>query len=487
MLGMFRSLRFRLVVTFVLVVGVINAMFGLGGVALREWQLRDRFDAALGEQTDRLAAFLQPRLARGLPPDALLHDDDRPFAEEPLYLQLRRPDGEIIAKTSNLRSQTMPLPEPAEGARGAFFQTVSGPGLDQYRSAPERVRVFTRPLTLRGEPVYLLQVGRSLEFVEESLAFLRSLLWIVLPMGLVGAAIAAWIVVGRAMAKLRVVSRTASHITPQHLDQRIEVASGDEEISRLVDELNHMLGRLEASFKAQQRFIANASHALQTPVAVLLSEAQVLQNADASAEECRRFVSSVEQEMRQISKMVGSLLSLIRMESGELARAERLLSLNDVVLAAVESCQESAEEHGVTIQVTLPDPAEQQTEPEVVGDAGLLETLLENLIRNALRHQPQGRPVTVTLAIDVDQALLTVTDEGPPMSEAALRAAFDRVTEEGDEDGRTTGLGLAIARAVAELHNGALGIRNREGRGMAVFVWLPLVSAQASTLPRAEP
>ncbi len=464
--------------TFVLVIGVTNAILGGAGVALRDWQLRSRFDARLAERADRLAQWAQPRLRAGEDPAAILNDPARPYADERLYASLVGPAGE--GHTANLRGMDLAmLWRGGGGSAGGAEVTLSGDGVGRMRGRPERVRVVARQVPVEGER-YWMVVGEDLAEVDASLAFLRTLLWIALPTALGVAGLAGWIVINRALRALRVVSTTASHITPGRLDERIRVTSTDSEINRLVTELNHMLDRLSASFKAQQRFITNASHALQTPVAALLSQAQVLRSADTSDADCRRFVASVEEEMRQLTRMLRSMLSLIRMESGELERAQRVLSLNDVLVSAVEDLRAAAAAKGLQVRLTLPEPEQTAVEPEVVGDAGLLQTMTENLVRNAIQFSPRGGPVEVVLELDADQAVVTVSDRGPALSSAALRSIFDREADSGgpERNRRGDGFALSMGKAIAELHDGTLGVRNRPDGGVAFFVWLPLAEQE---------
>lgn len=495
--ALFRSLRFRLVATFVAVVGIINAILGLGGVVVREWQLRNRFDAQLLEYANRIALYRQRTAAVDAEsPGGLLADPDRPFVNADLYVQLRDASGEVMEASTNLRGRSLPLPEEALGPlslRVPVFQTVEGPVVRELAGEPRAIRVVTRRLAQPGLPDAILQVARSLDEVEESLAFMRTLFWVVMPAGLFAAALSGWLVTGRTLGRLNVISQLASGMTPEHLDRRIEEQGSGDEISKVVAELNHMLGRLERSFNAQERFIANASHELQTPVAVLLSEAQRLQRREATPEEHREFLRTVEQQMRQLSRMVGSLLSLTRMESGDLVRTGKLLPLQELLVEAVDHCCPQAHESGVTVTLRLPEAGglEGNGEPEgealVRGDPELLKIMLENLLRNGVRYSRRGQRVEASLDLDADQAIITVTDQGPTIPEDAIRSIFNRsraaaVAGEGDER-RGAGLGLAIAQTVAELHGGALGVRNQPGEGVAFFVWLPLADEPAAVEP----
>lgn len=482
MWAMFKSLRFRLVATFVLVTGMINALLGMGGIALREWQVRAAFDQSLEQHADELIRWIRARGA----PDQLeeVLDHPSPPVEPDLLVEVRKGE-RVVSRSTSLQGSTMPFIEPGRDD-AARFTTLSPLDLDP---PPRR---FRAPLRMVTKPVFpetrrdvWLQVARSTEAVEESMAYLSNLFWIIMPTGLIVAGVAGWLVTNRALNPLDTLSQAASEINTRHLDQRLEVAGANNEIARLTRELNHMLGRLEGSFRAQERFIISASHELQTPVAVVLSQAQVLKAQDgATPEDFRGFVDSVEQEMRQLRKMIGTLLSVVRMESGELERTQKLLSLNDVVVQAVDDCSELAHRRHITYRLTLPDPDDAGREPLVTGDAGLLGIMVENLVRNATRYAPDSSQVDVSLELDGDQAVVTVTDRGPAVPDGVVRSLFDRSLPEPVSGGRSgAGLNLAIARTIAELHHGTIGFRTQAEGGAAFFVWLPLAEdGQAARL-----
>lgn len=483
---LFRSLRFRLVLTFVAVVGLINTVLGLGGIVIRDIQVRARFDTHLAERADRIALWLGQQLEQPGRRDDVLQSASRPFSNSELYVLLRDASGVVLDASDTLRGQAIPMPigvEPPSSAVAApVYITLSGDAVRPLAGAPRVVRFVTRLVSQPGQPDLILQVGASLDELEESMRFLRTLFWIVIPAGLVVAGLAAFVVTDRQLGRLHVISDVASDITPEHLDQRIKVKGGTDEIGQVAAEVNRMLGRLERSFRAQETFLANASHELQTPVAVLLSEAQILQRRSPSEDEYRAFVRSVEQEMRQLSRMVSSLLSVTRMESGDLVRTGKLLPLTELVMAAVDETTPEAQRRGVRLHLELPqDTDEAVAEPMVRGEPELLRVMLENLLRNGVTNSPGSKQVTVALELDADQAVVTVSDEGPGIPEAELRSLFDRrpAPASSGRSERETGLGVSLAKTVAELHGGAAGVRNLSGRGVAFFVWLPLAAEPA--------
>ena len=424
MLRSISSLRVRFVVLFVATVGLINLGLGLGGVWWRASALRQQFDADLQRQVDQVARWLgsdeiywQSTMFGALVEHFEL--EGRLIPE--LFGQVRDQHGRVEISTGNLKSATLPL---TDRTLAALRTTGSYSG--SYRAADVglpgvergRVRVRVRVVQRAGERQrpYILQVAASEAEITSQINFMWTLVWVGTGASLFASAVAAWLLTDRAVGRLNLISRLASELDPRHLDRRVEVnADEHDEISRLGRDMNHMLARLESAFKAQDRFIADASHELRTPIAVMLAEAQVLKaTAQPGDEELRRFVDSVESEMRRLHKMVNSLLSLARIEGvrgqhnapGEDdATLSARASLVEAAVEAAAHVSAVGEASKVSIAVRLPDPTpeaesegpagddsggEMAGDAEVLGDANLLQVMLENLLRNAERFSPPG-------------------------------------------------------------------------------------------------
>ncbi len=240
--------------------------------------------------------------------------------------------------------------------------------------------------------------------------------------------------------------------------------------------MNDAFGRLEKAYREQGSFIANVSHELKTPIAVLLSQAQVLKQEDRSTTEYRRFLAVVEDEMRVLGRLVESFLVLARVGHGkELVRRERL-TVNDVVLEAAEHCAPLSRHHEVPLVTLLHLSDDGEQEPEIEGDPELLRTMFENLLRNALRFSPSGEPVDLRVTCTRDRASILVRDRGPGIAREHIDRVFERFYTVADAEvgGRGSGLGLAIAKSIAELHNGTISVHNCADRGCEFEVLLPL-------------
>ncbi len=280
------------------------------------------------------------------------------------------------------------------------------------------------------------------------------------------AAVIGWAVAGRVLAPLKRITGTARRVSEESLAERIPVAGADDELRELGETLNSMLDRLEGSFESQQRFVANASHELRSPLTVIRAEAEVaLANPEPDLEELRGMAEAVVEASRRTEALLAGLLILARSQPDLLRR--RPVELDAAVRVAVEDAQADATREGVRLSARL-DHA------EVEGDPALLERVAANLIQNGVRYNRPGGFVDVSTRSGIGTVELRVENSGAPVDpEAAARLTepFERLGREADARG--AGLGLSIVSAVSRAHGGSVSIEPRAGGGLVVSVRLP--------------
>ncbi|HEV7865160.1 MAG TPA: ATP-binding protein [Acidimicrobiia bacterium] len=293
-----------------------------------------------------------------------------------------------------------------------------------------------------------------------------------------------WAIATRALGGLHRMTATARRLSEENLHERIALDGPDDELKELADTFDALLGRLEAAFESQKRFVANASHELRTPLSIIRTEVDVaLANPDATPDELRRMGEVVRRATDRSAALIDGLLVLARSDRGPAARE----SVDLASLAAEALAQSTAEAATAGIQTSGRfDPA------PTTGDSALLGRLAGNLIENAIRHNaPGGRLEVVTgPAADADEVRLAVANSVPVIEASEVDALFepfrrrgaDRVAPDlGEVAGpfRGAGLGLSIVRSVAVAHGGRVTARPRPGGGLIVEVFLP-TSASAS-------
>ena len=290
--------------------------------------------------------------------------------------------------------------------------------------------------------------------------------WLGLALTTLGSALIGWFAAGRVLRPVRAITETARTISAGNLHQRLALSGPDDEFKRLGETLDDLLARLQASFEAQRRFVANASHELRTPLTVERTMLQVaLANPDATVQTLRATCEELLTTGAEQERLLEGLLTLASSERG--LEQREALDLADLAGTALDAHHADIERLGLTIDRTL-DPA------PTVGDPVLVRRLIANLIDNAMDHNVTGGEVQVHTGIENGASILTVVNGGEPIPAGEtdrLLEPFQRLDSGRAADARGHhGLGLSIVRAIADAHNAVLTVRARPAGGLAVTV-----------------
>jgi len=332
-----------------------------------------------------------------------------------------------------------------------------------------------------GESAALIIVTTD-AYIRRQQAIVARILLIAGLFGTLASAISGWLIAGMAVEPIRRLSDVATQLTPENIDHELVVNTRNTEIAELTAELDAARARIRAAFAAQERFLSNISHEIKTPIATLLTEAQTLDRAGLPPE-ASEFVETAEDEMRKLGRLLESFLTLTRVRDGSGVSRPRLYPANELVMDAVEDCLTTAKQHTVRIEPELAG-SELGEKACFLGDPDLLRTMLNNLIRNAIRFSPRDGKIAVVARAEGGRFEISVRDQGPGLPPELLDRVFDRFVQSAEEIRRERGhgLGLAIAKGIAELHNGDVRARNLESGGGAEFtVWIPYTSSGEHT------
>ncbi len=335
-------------------------------------------------------------------------------------------------------------------------------GFSNVRIDGERWRVYA---TWNRGRDRLVQVGERIEARDDMAAalvgsLLKPLLW-ALPL----LAVLLWIVIGRAIAPLRALSREIAQRSPDRLDPLRGVAVPSE-VEPLVQRLDSLLARVGEALRAEKRFTGDAAHELRTPIAALCAQAEVALAATADAER-RRALGAVLQAAQRMAHLVEQLLTLARADSA-LPQQWPAIDLAALARDVVGDMAQQAVDRDVELALDAPERL------GVRGEAGWLRILLRNLVENAVHHAPGGSVVDVTLATVGDgTVLLAVGDAGPGVP-AGQRGFLGERFWRGGSTAAGSGLGLSIVRRIAELHGSLPEYgAGADGRGLRVTLRLP--------------
>ena len=460
-------IRLRVTLAFaasMLVVLALTAVFVYERV---EDKLNESLDEGLRARADDVAALVA---TGGGEAGTLRLDQQRVLETEDAFAQVLRTDG-LPGRPSAVdgRGGAATLPESVgtvldrdeadRAGAGPVFVTRPVPGI------PADARILARPVTA-SDRVSIVVVGTTTEDRDETLSGLLTTFAIGGPIALLVASVLGYLVAGRALTPVEAMRRRAAMISAAEPDERLPVPEADDEIRRLGETLNQMLGRLEAAIERERAFVDDASHELRTPLAMHKTELELALRYAKTRDEMRAAISSAIVEVDRLIQLAEDLLVLARSQEGKLALDLRRVGVAELLADLRERFSARIDEEGRSLVI---EPADGLT---VEGDRLRLDQALTNLVENAIEHG--GGEITVR-ADEADTGVaIHVEDRGPGFAPEFIGRAFERFTlGDASRGGDGTGLGLAIVEAIARAHRGSAHATNREGAGADVWIELP--------------
>jgi two-component system, OmpR family, sensor kinase len=453
--------RRRLTLWFVLgvvlvTVGGISATYAI----LAQRMLTD-LDAELSQQLldfSRMAAgATTPTALSDLTQQYLTGLQSQTLGQRGIVLSLRLANGAIVSNSSTLRLEELGVSQPLISRGDRILATTDSP------AGP--YRIAGTPVLQGQERVGALEVAAPLQNIQ---ATLRRVLILFGAAGLVGVVLVGfgfWFLVGRALAPVGRISRTASAISREDLTRRIGYRGPHDEIGELAETMDAMLDRLQLSFESQERFISDVSHELRTPLTIIKGHLQVLDRGenpdpDAVAQEHALVLDEVD----RLNRLVGELLTIARSARIDFLRKETV-PLDHFVRTLVEQGPHLADRAWTTDQ--LPGGT-------LLADQDRLTQVFLNLMQNAAIHTETGQVIALGGSREAGWVRLWVRDEGRGMSSEVQDRVFERFYRGAQEsDAPGMGLGLAIVRALVAAHGGEVTVQSSLGAGTTFTVRLP--------------
>ena len=460
-----QGIRFRVTALATLLVAVVLVATAVALLASQRKILTENLEETLSATANDLA---QLQAGHQLPVSVPPRGDDDAIA------QVVGTDGTILSTTPNYAGFP-PLPAPA-GVGPELRTTALFPGEPDYRLLSQR----------SGEVV--IHTGAPIDDIADSVSILRVGLTIAVPVVIVILACLMWWLVGRTLRPVEAIRREVADISGQSLHRRVTEPQADDEIRLLARTMNDMLDRLQGAAERQQRFVADASHELRSPLARIRTELEV----DAHHSETADLVAShasVLDETRHLERLVDDLLILARHDAHQTsATLHHLVDLDDIVFDEARRLRDTA-----TVGVDTSTVSAAQ----VIGERAQLTRVVRNVLDNAARYA--ATTVSLSLAGRNGTARLTVDDDGPGIGPADHDRVFERFTrldpsrthlDRRASNGRAsngranggqptnptsgTGLGLAIARDIISAHGGSITIDPAVFGGARFVIELPL-------------
>jgi two-component system OmpR family sensor kinase len=353
-------------------------------------------------------------------------------------------------------------------ADGVLLRTAA-----EAKDTDDRHRLALRRVTIPPTGTkYVVAVGSALEPTDEELESLRGILGYVVPIALVAAGFGGWFLARQSLSPVVAMAERARKIGVENLSGRLPVVNPRDELGRLAEAFNELLGRLEASLTQQRQFMADASHELRTPVATTRAAASVaLQQPHRDERDYRETLGIIEQETARLSRIVNDMFTLARADAGNYPVHATPMYLDEVLDDVVRAARVLASQKDVAIEpVTIPSAA-------FNGDEDLISRLIVNLLDNAVRHAPPGSTVRADLVQTDHGYAISISDGGPGIPPEVQPHIFERFYRadaargRGHSDG--AGLGLALARWIAKAHGGDVVLAQSSQAGTTFTVTLP--------------
>ena len=329
---------------------------------------------------------------------------------------------------------------------------------------------FREMLTLTP-PGERILVGRNIAPELKELRLIAMRLILVGSAILLVGVVVGWWLTSRALRPIADISRTAEEIASGDLSKRINSSETESELGQLAGVLNSTFARLEAVFAQQKQFTSDAAHELRTPVSVILTQAQSTLNKERSPAEYRETLEACQRAAQRMRRLIESLLELARLDAGQENLKQLRFDLANPARDCVELLRPLADERQIKIRAQLLPAA-------CLGDSDRITQVITNLLTNAVNYTPMGGVVEISTKAENGAAILTVADNGDGISAEHLPHIFDRFYRV--DSARTSsqghsGLGLAISKAIIEVHGGNIEATSKTGAGSVFIVRLPMI------------
>jgi signal transduction histidine kinase len=333
-------------------------------------------------------------------------------------------------------------------------------------------RFALMPIRIGSQPA-LLEDGVDATPVRNSIARLRTILFVMIPLLLLASVAGGYWLAGRSLAPIISLSDELARIDPRELHRRLAVGAAGDEVDRLTVSINALLDRLERASQTERRFLSDAAHELRTPLAVLRTGLEVALNRERGAGELREALLSAMREVVALCAAADEVLTLARL-SEESFGQRFVVNLDELAREVIDAVEPLVHAKKQTLEFGG------DRSLEIEGNRDHLRRLLINLLDNAIKFTLENGRIRLSLEHQADRAIIRVADNGPGIAQADLPFIFERFFRPDGSKSPGSGLGLSLCREIVRLHQGEISARNLAEGGCEFVVGLPIHAPQAT-------
>ncbi len=465
MLKRYVSISLRLTVWFGSIFFCGWVVFGTAMWLYLNKTLTEERHQTLSRRADRLQELL--RRDKGQEESDRVQDfNDFAHATGNGLVEIFNPAGERVYPSPSSAASAFPWPAISAGDKDRFLRV---------RSGDQSYRVLVHPFTLGEQALYLVMAAPEAGNQLILTGFWRGLLASVPVLLLISSACGYW-VSRRALRPVDRITATARSISIRNLSERLPVNDTGDELQRLAETCNEMLGRLEQSVKKIKQFTADASHELRGPLSFTRTVAEIALRNPQLDENSRRAFEDIVDEAAKAAVLLEQMLTLARADAEPFGTALEPLDLTQVVEETCGLARKLADERNLTMRVSFPP----QPLAPVLGDFSSLRRLLWILLDNSLKYTNAPGQIDISLSADSSRATLCVMDSGVGIAHSDLPHIFDRFYRADPSRSQVegTGLGLSIAKWIAEMHHAEISVVSRQDEGTTFKVVFPFFDAR---------
>ena len=464
----FKSIRSRLTAWYVTLLAIILILFSVILNYFLAKRLYESVDNSLTVSATVVATSATMRLSNSpLPGLNQLFEQFMNQGNLNKFYRIYDGSGNVGSRSKNISASQFPL------SQTSYADALEGKNsYETFKVGGQQpIRVITMPILLGGQLINLVQVGTSLEAVQETLRNLKIFLFTAVPSVLIFAALFARFMARRALKPISRIIDTAREIGQgQELSKRIPVLKIKDELGQLALTFNKMMNRLENSFAQMRQFSSDASHELRTPLTVLKGQNELILRKQRKPEEYQEVISSNLEEINYMSKVLEDLFVLSRSDENQVKLDCKPVDLRALVEEVCKHAEILAEEKNIKIIISFLEPT------EIKGDEVRLRQMVWNVLQNGIKYTQRGGELKISLQKEGEVVLLTIQDTGIGIPEEDLPLIFNRfyrVDKARTRDEGGSGLGLSICRQIAEAHKGVIEVESKLGVGTRFKIRLP--------------